>query len=460
MIDFTLPPEVEELAARTRAFVRNVVIPAESPQPGSTRAYGQSCADNRTIARSGAPPLVPRVSLRCPRRMLKILLILHAPWTRELGLSRCSVELAEEFRAAGHRVDKFDIRDAFPQQTRLGAFFEDALFARRAVAFVQRHGSEYDVIQAEQGNLPVSRRRLGYDGVLVCRSDGLVHFYLQWLRDRKRGGARGTEPRGTVLGSALRSLAARLHGGVEAVDRSFEAADVIVLLNRDELRFVAERLGHGRKAVLLPNGLSEERFRALAAGARPAPSRLREQHVVFVGHLSERKGLSDFPALVRELRARVPDARFSLVGTGMPAERVLALFAEEDRRHVRAVEWFASERLPALLADATAGVLPSYLEGFPVALLEQLAAAIPSVAYDVPGPRELLEGVSGTLTPAGDPAALAAQLARVLGLPEPEYAALAERSQSIAARFRWRDIARDTLAVYESARRGSGTRRG
>lgn len=381
-------------------------------------------------------------------------MILHAPWTRELGLSRCSVDLAEEFRSLGHHVDKFDIRDAFPRRTRLGAVFEDPLFARRAVAFVRRHGHAYDVIQAEQGNLPVARRALDYDGVLVCRSNGLVHLYVEWLRERGRRGRRRPERRGTLLGRPLRWFAARLHGGLEAAQRSFDAADAIVLLNHDELRFVAERLGHGQKAVLLRNGLSEESFRALAEGVRSPEARLRAQHVVFVGHLNERKGLEDFPTLVREIRRRVPAARVSLLGTGLPPKDVLGLFAQEDRAHIRVVQRFSTERLPGLLADATAGVLPSYLEGFPLGVLEQLAAGIPTVAYDAPGSRELLGLVGpGALAPVGEPETMAARVAKVLSLSPAEYAAAVERSRAVAARFRWRDIARETLAVYESARR-------
>jgi glycosyltransferase involved in cell wall biosynthesis len=379
---------------------------------------------------------------------VRILLILHTPWTRELGLSCCIVELAEEFRALGHRVDKFDIRDAFPRRTRIGAFFEDALFARRAVTFVRRHGHEYDVIQAEQGNLPATKRELGYEGVLVCRSDGPVHLYVEWLRTRK---SRRAVTRGTLAGNALRRLAARLHGGVEAVERSFEAADAIVLLNRDELEFVGGRLGHARKAVLLPNGLSEERFLALASAAESPQARLREQHVVFVGHLNERKGLADLPGFVRSVRERVPEARFSFLGSALPAERVLPLFAAEDRQRLRLVERFAWEDLPGLLADATAGVLPSYIEGFPLGVLEQLAAGVPTFGYDAIGSRELL--APGMLGPVGDPAALAARVARALSLNEQEYAALADQSRALAARFRWREIARDTLAVYENARR-------
>jgi glycosyltransferase involved in cell wall biosynthesis len=373
---------------------------------------------------------------------MKILMILHAPWVRELGLSQCSIELAEEFRALGHEVDKFDIRDAFPRRRRIGTF-EHVLFARRAVAFVRRHGREYDVIQAEQGNLPVPKSSLGYDGALVCRSDGLVHFYAGWLAERKRRGARRQ--------TALHWIAGHVHGGVEAVDRSFEAADAIVLLNRDELRFVADTLGHGAKAVLLPNGLSEERLGALAAAAHSPETRLREQHVVYVGHLSERKGLNDFPKLVRAVRERAPGVRFSLLGTAMGVADVMSAFAEEDRSRVRVIERFAPDDLPGLLADATVGVLPSYLEGFPLGALEQLAAGVPTVAYDAPGTRDLLGPEA--LTPAGDTSTMADVIARIVLLPKSEYAALAEASRALAGHFRWRDIARQTLAVYETARR-------
>lgn len=386
-------------------------------------------------------------------------MILHTPWTRELGLARCSVDLADEFRALGHDVDKFDLADAFPRRTRLGELFEGALFARRAVAFVRRHGHAYDVIQAEQGNLPVSRRRLRYDNVLVCRSDGLVHFYVEWLRERKRSGGGRAVRRGHVLGSGLRWAARRLHGGLAAVDRSFEAADLIVVLNRDELRFVIDQLKHGDKAVFLPNGLSEKRFKALAADARPPEERLREQHVVFVGHLSVRKGLEDLPVLVREVRKRIPAAHFSFLGAAMPAESVIGLFAETDRPHIWVTERFAPERLPRLLAGATVGVLPSYLEGFPLGVLEQLAAGIPTIAYDVPGSRELLGRLAPeALTSAGDVPALAAQVVRTLSLSGADYTALAARSRAVADGFRWRDIARETLAAYETARGRRRTR--
>jgi hypothetical protein len=46
---------------------------------------------------------------------LQILMILHMPWNRNLGGSHVQLELAEEFRKLGHKVEKFDLYDAFPE---------------------------------------------------------------------------------------------------------------------------------------------------------------------------------------------------------------------------------------------------------------------------------------------------------------------------------------------------------
>ena len=54
------------------------------------------------------------------------------------------------------------------------------------------------------------------------------------------------------------------------------------------------------------------------------------------------------------------------------------------------VPQFAPDDLPRLLADCTVGAFPSYVEGFGLAVIEQLAAGLPTVAYDAPGPSEIL----------------------------------------------------------------------
>lgn len=65
----------------------------------------------------------------------------------------------------------------------------------------------------------------------------------------------------------------------------------------------------------------------------------------------------------------------------------------------------------ALLAECDVFVLSSIAEGMPVTVLEAMAAGLPVVATDVGGVASVVEhGVTGTLVPAGDPAALAQAL--------------------------------------------------
>ena len=57
--------------------------------------------------------------------------------------------------------------------------------------------------------------------------------------------------------------------------------------------------------------------------------------------------------------------------------------------------------------------LPSHREGFPRAAMEAAASGLPVVASDIRGCRQVVDpGVTGTLVPARDPAALARALHR------------------------------------------------
>ena len=70
--------------------------------------------------------------------------------------------------------------------------------------------------------------------------------------------------------------------------------------------------------------------------------------------------------------------------------------------------------IPELLAAADIGILPSLEEGMPNAVLEYMAAALPAVATDVGGVREVVEhGVTGVLVPPDDSAVLGRAIADI-----------------------------------------------
>ena len=104
--------------------------------------------------------------------------------------------------------------------------------------------------------------------------------------------------------------------------------------------------------------------------------------------------------------------------------------------------------LARVVAGAAAVVVPSWYEGFGLPALEALAGGTPVVASDLPALREVL-GDQAELVPPGDPAALAAALARVLDDPGGEPARAARRAR--AAGFTWETCAQATLSAYRLA---------
>ena len=115
---------------------------------------------------------------------------------------------------------------------------------------------------------------------------------------------------------------------------------------------------------------------------------------------------------------------------------------------VRAHGYLPEADLARVVAGAAALVVPSWYEGFGLPALEALACGTPVVAADLPAHREVL-GDQAELFPPGDPAAMAAALARVLHDPGGEPARAARRTR--AAGFTWENCAQATLSAYQLA---------
>jgi glycosyltransferase involved in cell wall biosynthesis len=374
---------------------------------------------------------------------LRILMVLHMPWDRNLGGPRVQIDLADEFRSSGHIVEKFDILDAFRNRRgKLTRLLTPRAFAVRARDYVRRNADRFDVVDAHHGNLPYSKRELDFSGLLVARTAGFFPFYRDFERYAKMRWP--DRARGKLLARPLRAWEGfRI---APTYRRSLQTADLVFLQNAEEYQYVSDVWNLGRKCVVLPGGLSDERAEALAAarrGTRAAPE------VAFAGYWSLRKGSADWAAIIGRTRAQLPATRFSFLGTAFTAEHVFHDLGLNSREGVRVIPSYDSSELPAHLSAGTVGAFPSYIEGFPTGVLEMLAAGLPTVAYDVPGPREMLKRLdSSLLVPAGEAVALADRVVELLNSSENELAELSRRCIAIAGQFRLRTIAAKTLDEY------------
>jgi len=393
----------------------------------------------RTLQRLMTTPL---------NRPMRILMVLHMPWNRSLGGSRVQLELAEEFQSLGHEVEKFDIHNAFPSNnsSQLKKLIRPN-FSVKAKAFVKANAHRFDVIDAHQGNLPFSKQELRFQGLLVARSVGLYAFYEEFAKSEKAK----VPPKHlkTLLGNSLRSW--RSSREKSNYPRSLQTCDLINVCNHDELVYVRDSLGFGEKCVFFPFGLSQQRREALVKATQPAKARLINQQVTFIGNWGTRKGSRDWAKIVRQVKEQMPGVRFQFLGTGVTAEAVLADLNLDACDWIEIISRYDSEELPKLLSKATVGAFPSYIEGFGFAVLEKLGCGLPTVAYDVPGPREMLRHLDNSLlTPAGDVDSFSSKLINLLKLDEVSYTQLSQHCVEVSQRFDWRSTAKEVLGVYSN----------
>ncbi|MEM1361677.1 MAG: glycosyltransferase [Pseudomonadota bacterium] len=191
-----------------------------------------------------------------------------------------------------------------------------------------------------------------------------------------------------------------------------------------QARFVACISHYARsQAMLVSDPEDWPRLQIIHCGVTPAlyggPRELPQDgstHLVFVGRLAPVKGLRVLIEALTQIDD--PDIRLTIVGDGKerrPLEAMAAPLAER----VHFTGYLSQDEVAALLATASAFVLPSFAEGVPVVLMEALAAGIPVIATRITGVPELVEdGDFGFLVPPGDPEALAQAIRRLGALAD------------------------------------------
>lgn len=195
-----------------------------------------------------------------------------------------------------------------------------------------------------------------------------------------------------------------------------------LLLNRRNTRVIIQNTDDYN--ALIARGIVKAHNARLIRGSgididafTPMPEPPSVPVVVMPARLLWDKGVGEFVAAARMLRARGLQARFALVGDRDAQNPAAVAQADIDAwRTEGAVElWGWRNDMAQVYHGCHIVCLPSYREGFPKVLLEAAACGRPLVSADVEGCREAVaEGRSGFLVPVRDAAALAEALARLI----------------------------------------------
>jgi len=175
----------------------------------------------------------------------------------------------------------------------------------------------------------------------------------------------------------------------------------------------------------------------------------REHRVVFAGRQEPRKGLQVLLRAWPEIHRRT-GLRLTVAGADPLAVRLLLARLRVSDEGVDVVGFLSQEGLTETLLRAKALVAPSLgQESFGMVLTRAFACALPVVASDIPGYREVLEPAASVAVGADDPSALVNAVFELVG-DEPRRETMGQAARALAVeRYSWTQIAPRLVGIYQ-----------
>lgn len=191
-------------------------------------------------------------------------------------------------------------------------------------------------------------------------------------------------------------------------DKELALADVIFVASSFTKKTLKEYSGTLPEIKVIPYGFPEvsqkKKYQSLSN---------RKLKILFVGSLSQRKGISYLFEAVEGLQNKV---ELTIVGHKAVAD-CKALNAALKNHH-----WIASlshNQVLECMREHDVFVFPSLFEGFGLVITEAMSQGVPVITTDrTAGPDIIQDGVDGWIVPAGSSTAIKEVLSRILETPD------------------------------------------
>jgi glycosyltransferase involved in cell wall biosynthesis len=229
----------------------------------------------------------------------------------------------------------------------------------------------------------------------------------------------------------------RQHQLAGAVIRFLWQRATAVVANSAGLAETAKRFAPELPIAIVPSGVNTDFF-------TPAAEPLQTPHMLYVGRLSQEKGVD---VLLQALARLTGDWQLSIAGDGPERPHLEAMAGPR----VRFLGWQDKCELRKRYQEASIFVLPSRYEGMANVVLEAMASGLPVVATTVGGNAELIvPGETGRLVPPDAPDALAEALQPLLHDPELRIRYGRAGRTRVEQHFGWRATAEAYIQYIQS----------
>ena len=222
------------------------------------------------------------------------------------------------------------------------------------------------------------------------------------------------------------------------------AHSIIVLSKGVREYFLRE---YGRETVLIPNGIDPAEIRPACEISELFGLASRE-YILFLGRLVPEKGIHYLIEAYLKLRT---DKKLVIAGGTSDTDAYVKKLYEMagDNPSIIFTGFRQGTVLEELYSNAYLYVLPSDLEGMPLTLLEAMNYGCCCVTSDIGECADVMDGC-GVTFPRGNTEALREVLQDLCDDPGKAEAYRGEARKTVAAKYTWQDITKQTDRLYRS----------
>lgn len=226
--------------------------------------------------------------------------------------------------------------------------------------------------------------------------------------------------------------------------------DKTIVVSKSQKEYFESK--YKREFIYIPNGVNIPKRRLLSGIIKEKYGLIGEDYLLWMGRLTPEKRVDWLIKAFREIKGKVPNLKLVIAGGSSATDEYvkgLKKFAGDDERIIF-TGYVAGQEKEELFSNSLLFVLPSYLEGLPIALLEAMSCRIPSLVSDISPHREVIsEGVDGFFFQSDDFSDLVEKLEILLKNSDKLSNIGKNARRKVEKEYNWDEVVRKTEGIYK-----------
>jgi glycosyltransferase involved in cell wall biosynthesis len=171
---------------------------------------------------------------------------------------------------------------------------------------------------------------------------------------------------------------------------------------------------------------------------------------LFLGRIGENKGIFDLLEVIKDNKEYLNNKFLLYIGGDGETDKLIEFVAKSGLQHLVNFEgWVSGEKKKELLSICDVYILPSYIEGLPVSILEAMSYGMPIISTTVGGIPEVVSNKeNGFLMEPGDKQSIKDGIKYFIDAPQ-EIEVMGRKSLAIVTNFYPENVIAKLSSIYK-----------